>query len=357
MHPPGRNRQAAPGRAPRAVGQSMADVDFDDYEGYYAPQRPAKMQRALNIAGGVSSIALILGLAIWGYKLAVRDVHGIPVVRAIEGPMRIAPENPGGEIAAHQGLAVNDVAAVGTASPPPDRLVLAPKPVELALDDGPGLEVPGAAPAAAEEGGTEAPTLTPDRMDTPVEEVAAAAPAADDATSGALAEEELPAIDADATRLALAEAIADTVEPVATEPEEALPEPAPPGAVTRSPVPPPRPARLARATPAAAATAAPAGAATGPVKEVDPGTLASGTRLVQLGAFDDADSAKREWDKLVSRFGGLIADKGRVVQSAQSGGRTFYRLRASGFADEADARRFCSALLAEDTACIPVAVR
>ena len=101
----------------------MADVDFDDFEGYYAPRRPAKVQRLINIAGGVSSIALILGLAIWGYRLAVRDVHGIPVVRAIEGPMRIAPDNPGGEIAAHQGLAVNDVPAVGTAAPPPGAVV------------------------------------------------------------------------------------------------------------------------------------------------------------------------------------------------------------------------------------------
>ena len=46
-----------------------------------------------------------------------------------------------------------------------------------------------------------------------------------------------------------------------------------------------------------------------------------------------------------------------VVQSAQSGGRTFYRLRAHGFAGEDDARRFCAALLAENAACIPVAQR
>ncbi|WP_143542850.1 SPOR domain-containing protein, partial [Cereibacter azotoformans] len=112
-----------------------------------------------------------------------------------------------------------------------------------------------------------------------------------------------------------------------------------------------RSARAAAATPAAAPAAAVA------ATEVDASTLPAGTRLVQLGAFDDADSARREWDKLASRFGALITDKGRVVQTAQSGGRTFYRLRASGFADEGEARRFCSALLAEDTACIPVALR
>ncbi len=49
--------------------------------------------------------------------------------------------------------------------------------------------------------------------------------------------------------------------------------------------------------------------------------------------------------------------KDRLIQRAESGGRTFYRLRAMGFDDLADARRFCSALVAEEAACIPVVVR
>jgi hypothetical protein len=52
-------------------------------------------------------VALVVGLGVWGYKLAVRDVRGVPVIQAMDGPMRIAPEIPGGEIADHQGLAVN----------------------------------------------------------------------------------------------------------------------------------------------------------------------------------------------------------------------------------------------------------
>ena len=38
--------------------------------------------------------------------------------------------------------------------------------------------------------------------------------------------------------------------------------------------------------------------------------------------------------------------------SATSGGRTFYRLRAMGFEDLSDARRFCSALVAENAECM-----
>ena len=43
-----------------------------------------------------------------------------------------------------------------------------------------------------------------------------------------------------------------------------------------------------------------------------------------------------------------------VVQPAESGGRTFYRLRAHGFDGEDDARRFCSAFVSENAVCIPV---
>jgi hypothetical protein len=45
------------------------------------------------------------------------------------------------------------------------------------------------------------------------------------------------------------------------------------------------------------------------------------------------------------------------VQKASSGGRVFYRLRAMGFDDLGDARRFCSALVAENADCIPVVTR
>ena len=49
--------------------------------------------------------------------------------------------------------------------------------------------------------------------------------------------------------------------------------------------------------------------------------------------------------------------KERLIQQAESGGQPFFRLRATGFEDMADARRFCSALVAEDAACIPVVVQ
>ena len=65
----------------------MADMEFDEFgRGYAAGRRPAG--RMVHLAGAAWSIALILGLVVWGYKLAVRDVTGVPVMRAMAGPMR-----------------------------------------------------------------------------------------------------------------------------------------------------------------------------------------------------------------------------------------------------------------------------
>jgi hypothetical protein len=104
----------------------------------------------------------------------------------------------------------------------------------------------------------------------------------------------------------------------------------------------------------AAAAVTPAG---GAADEVDVASLTTGTKLVQLGAFDNEADARSEWTALQARFGDLIASKALVLEQAQSGGRSFVRLRALGFEDDADARRFCSALLAENATCIPVTYR
>lgn len=89
--------------------------------------------------------------------------------------------------------------------------------------------------------------------------------------------------------------------------------------------------------------------------EIDPAAIPPGTRLAQLGAFESVDVARTEWDRLEQRFGGYLVGKSRVIERAESGGSRFYRLRAMGFVDLADARRFCSAFKAEGVDCIPVA--
>jgi len=354
----------------------MTDVDFDDFDGARdmgyrrmthhdasrttargpvlaepdwqedAVRSPIDMSRMVQMAGAACSLALIVSLGWWGYKLAVRDVNGVPVVRAMEGPMRIAPKDPGGEIADHQGLSVNVVAALGTAAPPPDRLVLAPRPVELTYEDTPGLAAAGA-PQPEE-------TVTPVSA-APVQLAAAPiAPAPDMAT--ALLDPTGP--DPDAVAEALAEALATPLDDLTAE--APVEEVAVQEVQVAQPTIRPR-ARPGSAVPAASdvqpvsltdlAAAAPAAA------EIDPSMIPAGTRLVQLGAFDTPEMARAEWVKLANQFGPLMEGKALVVQAAESGGRTFYRLRAHGFADEAETRGFCTTMLEQNASCIPVEQR
>ena len=323
------------------------------------------MQWMVNAAGAITSIALVMGVGIWGYKLAVRDVSGIPVVRAMEGPMRVAPQEPGGEVVAHTGLSVNEVAAEGSAAQLPDQMVLAPRPIDLSAEDQPvaaavsGLPAQSAAPATLV-------SATPEQTAPLVEMIVPVAPV-EQLTETPLTE--TPLAEAVATDLAVAETDVSIEAAVETALAEALgaepmqsevlasAEPAPPGAVVRSPRPERRPegdgSGDAVIVPASltASDAAPVGG------EVDVASITVGTRLVQLGAFDDEAGARSEWARLQAQFGELIAPKAMVLQTADRGGRTFVRLRALGFEDEADARRFCSALLAENASCIPVAHR
>lgn len=308
-----------------------------------------------NVAGAVTSLALLVGVGVWGYKLMVRDVSGIPVVRALDGPMRVQPENPGGRLADHQGLAVNAVAADGSAAAPADTLLLAPRPVDLADEDAPQSRI------------VRAPVR-------PAEQVAQAEPEADDTppvSNAPLTQaEEIDALVAQITQDAASEppTVAAPIiapEPLVIETSAAASAPVPaieqavardlPG-VARSLRPQLRPASVTSRDSASLISPQ-----DGEVEEtqldIDAASLPAGTRVVQLGAYETAQVARAEWDRMAAQFGDYLQGKQRIVQEASSGGRTFFRLRAYGFDDLSDARRFCSALVAEGADCIPVVTR
>lgn len=330
-----------------------------------------------NAAGAVVSLALIVGIGIWGYKLLVRDVTGIPVVRAAEGPMRVAPENPGGQQADHQGLAVNEVAGRGTASGPVDQVALAPSSVGLEEEDLPLQalmpfadttkgEAELVAPVPAEQQPVQAALPTDTEPREPVRQImtnrVTGAPQAERGAETAPIQN--ATIQALADQIAAGSARLSDAAPTPTPPVKTEVKPVETAAVSpvidapgvrRSLRPKTRPSTLRETAVLATVQAAipsPASAL-----DVDPASLASGTRLVQLGAYDSAEVAQQEWTRISGKFDTFFEEKKRVIQKAQSGGRTFYRLRAHGFTDLSDARRFCAALVAERADCIPVVVK
>lgn len=293
----------------------MAQIPMD---GPHSDSDPgAVLGTVTNWAGAAISLALIVGAVMWGHSLLSRDVSGVPVVRALDGPMREQPVDPGGSQAAHQGLSVNQVAAEGTAQAPGDRLVLAPNSVDLTSEDA---------------------TLSSEAIDL-------AARTATRQSSGAEISAPKPI---DLTGFATTSPSGKIQkDPIVGAGETYGPVRAVAGGLGKSLRPKLRP--NATQTASAALPAAPA--------INDGSNLPAGTRLVQLGAFASPEIAQDQWQKLQSKFSAYLGDKDLIVQKAESGGKTFYRLRAVGFADLSDARRLCSALKAQNADCIPVVTR
>lgn len=335
------------------------------YEGYQPPHSgrtpsaapvngalPATLRvgRLVNLAGAVLSVALVAGVGVWSYRLMVRDVTGVPVIRALAGPIRVSPEDPGGRQAAYQGLAVNTVAAQGGAAGAAQTIALAPGAQPLTDED--------RTTAALAARSQQQAIVTPAAITAPTDAAVAEAGFAPGAAlpEGLTLDEDAPAL-------------------------QILPSGTP--GIARSPIPRRRDAtRVAQAprvtapAPTASVTQAvaqiPGGAdpqaeqllaelvtrlGAPRVTDIDPSSLTPGTRLVQLGVYDDETAARNAWETITARFPSFLENRGRIVEPATSGGRVFYRLRAAGFSDEPEARRFCTMLLAENVDCIPTLIR
>jgi cell division septation protein DedD len=222
-----------------------------------------------------------------------------------------SPDAPSTEIAANDAVA-EDVAAQGDVVPDASILDLEPEP--------PGLEL-----EAIE--GAEDPLVAAEEAAAPVAPAAAApaparapAPAPRPATTVAPAPKPAPARAAEAP----------APRPVAVAPR---PAPAPTKTASATPAPRPAPAPTPRPAPSEE-PAAPA---------------ASGAYQAQLGSFQTRSAAESQLARY--RADGLV---GAVsVTSADLGARgTWYRIRATGFENRAEAQEFCGKATAAGAPCI-----
>src|SRR5690606_8862985 len=133
------------GKSRRVCEASIAQGYYEGYQPPHSGRIPSegvgivpgtrRVARLVNLAGAVLSVALVAGVGIWSYRLMVRDVTGVPVIRALAGPIRVSPEDPGGRQAAYQGLSVNAVAAEGGAAGAAQTIALAPSAQSLTDED------------------------------------------------------------------------------------------------------------------------------------------------------------------------------------------------------------------------------
>ena len=319
----------------------------DEYSG------ALKMGVLVQIVAALLSLALVIAIAVWAYKLIVRDVSGIPVIAASQSPMREAPDNPGGKSTENQGLSVNAVAEAEEVDNP-DQVVLAPRPVDLGED--------ALAPNAMDKLFDTAPEATAsDEVITGL--VGNGDTSQNDESRRGLSDEQASSTTAyplNIDRLANQIADSDSVEQgqkrgtagiQSIDVEKALLEALADEKVRVSAY-----SLRPRARPSGISPTSEGATGQG-VTEISALDIPVGTALVQLGAFDSEAIARTAWVRLSQKFPNLLVDRSRVVQETKRSGRTFYRLRAEGFADLNDARRFCAFLVSSNEDCIPVTVR
>lgn len=372
-------------------------------------------------AGALASIALIVGIAFWTYRLGLRDAMDVPIIQAMAGPAKVAPEDPGGKVVPHQGLAVNEVLA-GNGVEKLATLRTAPGSAGLDEEDEPQARLarletvakPVRRPATQK-------TFTPEPS---LIEAKAAGRKAKDvdplAGSSRVAEVQLPVFDDNAPFEVRVE---PTVEPIkrrqpklAETPQQVLTTTAPDEAPVRveqatEPKVAEKPSELASEplklnveqalaevnaeqeavknvvvaaldTGGVSASLFAPARSTAPTPRKRPTVVASiakpteakpnavvaasqadrqdikpGTRMVQLGAYGSEAVAMRQWDLITRNNSDLLGGKQRYIQRTKSNGKTFYRLRASSYPTLAASRAACSALSARGVPCIPTILK
>ena len=240
--------------------------------------------------------------------------------------MRIAPEEPGGTFTQNQGLSVNAVAEEGSV-PEPQKVTLAPRPVVLVTDDLASKELKKKATAALRLANVDTTKLDINKLADSI------------ANNGSETENGTLKIDGKQVENALRQALSSDLGQTQLEDNRQIKSSLRPRA---------RPANL---------SPIPNNTEVFNFSEIAHENIPAGTALVQLGAFDSEAIARTEWLRLKKKFPSFMAERARVIQRADRGGRVFYRLRANGFSDVNDARRFCALLVANNADCIPVTVR
>jgi len=272
-----------------------------------------------NIVGSVISLVVFVGIIGWGAQTMLRDSSGVPVVQALDGPVRIAPEDPGGVLASHQGLTVNEVASSQGLVALEDRLQLAPRPINLQAEDQPTATLMAASTALQKNSTLN--LMAPERLI-----------AAEDLSTVDKTAEDLAATLAARTFIIQNISAADQAGSSMVSASAGL-------GLTQSLRPRVRPAMF-KVIPAPAAETS--------------GEISRGTPMAQLGAFGSQDNAMEAWTDLSERHGDYLVGKPHLILKAKVGGSIIYRLRVHGFTDSADARRLCTALNGQNAECYSV---
>jgi hypothetical protein len=73
--------------------------------------------------------------------------------------------------------------------------------------------------------------------------------------------------------------------------------------------------------------------------------------MVQLAALSTEDGAHTEWQNMTRKMPDLLAGHAPSYAKMERDGHTFWRVRATGFTDAAQAKAFCERVKAKGNGC------
>lgn len=247
-------------------------------------------RRMAIIAGGIGA-ALLLLMGVWsvtGHKRA-----GVPVIEADNRPVRERPVNKG------------------------------------------GLEVEGANESIL-SGGTEGKTVVAAAPEAPA--IAALMAKTATPTPAPLPPAPAPAVRVSGLADVPEDAMLNASRPTAPKPPVATIAPPPPAPAAAGPI--------AAAPASIAAAPAPAAARPQPPRPV----AHSGTQ-VQLAAVGSEEAARTEWARLSRKYPDLLGGRSPAFTRTDHDGKTFWRVRVTGFSDVPSATSFCGELKSKGGSC------
>ncbi len=254
-----------------------------------------------------------------------------PVLTAQAGPARVAPQNPGGAEQPFKGFKIYEQPA------PPD--------------DGVAQDAAPAAPLPQ--------TMTPAAPVEAPQQVAKAEPVKPEPVKIEPAKVEpkpVPVAKVAAPPAAKPVPVAKVTPPPVAKPAPQIAAAAPaPATVKSEPIGPASAAPRALPTPATKLEATPAPkVATLPPIAATPKPAASGSAVLQIGAYKSQADADAAWKTYAARHAALLAGYGPDVARADLGDKgVWYRLRVTGFASKDVASAVCDRLKADGGGCFP----
>ena len=285
-----------------------------------------------SLFGAIISLNLILWAGYWAYSLISRDINGIPIVAAQPGPLRVAPEVPGGIEAENIELAVSKIASQEL-PPNPQAVELAPYTAKLNADDitiNQALKQKKLIDSQIEkrtQGHLQAahPDLSNEISLVPIKTSIESSDYTivdnqSELVAAALAIALKPDRDQLGNKVILEKIESNIIKPM------------------------PRPGSLRTKL-----------SSLNSENSILPtlGSVESGLAVVQFGSFENKKRALAEWGRLSENLSVILDGRPKFVERIQRNGNEIYRLRLGGFVNIDDASRFCSAVISQEN-CVPI---